>query len=57
MAVSKSARKLASLWLPVVLVMALIFYGSSRPEGAKPIIKPLRAAVSQVLGGIAHARA
>ncbi|MHB9145056.1 MAG: hypothetical protein ACYC5Y_06940 [Symbiobacteriia bacterium] len=50
----KEKLRLASLWLPVVLVMGLIFYGSSRPEGAKYIIKPIRAAIVQVLGGGAH---
>ena len=52
-----AGAQLASLWLPAVVAMALVFYGSSRPDGARKVTQPLKAAIVRVLGSGPHARA
>lgn len=48
--------QLASLWVPVVVAMALVYYGSSRPDGARPLVRPLRTAIVRMVEGLPHAR-
>lgn len=52
-----AAAQLACLWLPALLAMALVYYGSSRPDGARRVTQPLKAAIVRVLGGEPHAGA
>lgn len=47
---------LASLWLPVAVAMGLIFYGSSRPDGARLLVRPVRTAIVRMVEGLPHAR-
>ncbi|MGE5589408.1 MAG: hypothetical protein ACM3ZA_02080 [Bacillota bacterium] len=52
-----AAAQLASLWLPALMAMALVYYGSSRPDGARKMTQPIKAAIVRVLGGGPHAGA